>query len=158
MRAMTEREACALLKSRFEEAGYRIAENQPFAEAGVQFEIDGYDAAARVGYEYITDEAGDGWDVDGSVIATLDEHRKQGDLHILIIDETAAPDAAALDRAARAFLLELPKPRAEVPAKPKRAAKATAAPKDKKPDAPAKPKRAAKATAAPKKPAAKKKS
>ena len=126
---MTEREACALLKSRFEEAGYRIAENQPFAEAGVQFEIDGYDAAARVGYEYITDEAGDGWDVDGSVIAMLAERRKQGDLHILIIDETAAPDAAALDRAARAFHLELPKPRAEVPAKTKRAAKATAAPK-----------------------------
>jgi len=147
---MTEREACALLKARFEEAGYRIAENQPFAEAGVQFEIDGY--------EYITEEAGDSWDVDGRVIATLEQHRTQGDLHILIVDEAAAPDAAALDRAARAFLLELPKPKAEAPAKPKRAAKATAAPKDKKPEAAAKPKRAAKPTAAPKKPAAKKKS
>ena len=35
---MTEREACALLKSHFEAAGYKIDENQPFDEDGVTFE------------------------------------------------------------------------------------------------------------------------
>lgn len=130
---MTEREACALLKSRFEAAGYKIAENQPFDEGGVTFEIDGFDADARVGYEYVTEEAGDSWDVDGRVIETLAERRKAGDLMILVIDEAAAPDATALEGAARAFLSEIAKPEKPKPAKPKRAAKSTAAPKEKKP-------------------------
>jgi hypothetical protein len=125
---MTEREACTLLKSRFEAAGYKIAENQQFDEDGVTFEIDGFDATARVGYEYVTEEAGDSWDVDGRVIETLAQRHKAGDLHVLVIDEAAAPDAAAVERAAQAFLAEIAKP-----AKPKRAAKAkTAAPKEKK--------------------------
>jgi hypothetical protein len=127
MEVMTEREACALLKSRFEAAGYRIAENQAFDEQGVTFELDGFDRERRVGYEYVTEEAGDSWDVDGTVIAALDARRKLGELFILIIDEANAPDAAALDRAARAFLVELPgskaKPAARPAAKPK--AKAT---------------------------------
>ncbi len=109
---MTEREACALLKARFEQAGYQIAENQPFDEDGVTFEIDGFDATARVGYEYITEEAGDSWDVDGTVIATLEARREQGTLHVLVIDEATAPDPTTLESAARAFLLALPKPAA----------------------------------------------
>jgi hypothetical protein len=125
---MTEREACALLKSHFEAAGYKIAENQAFDEDGVTFEIDGFDATARVGYEYVTEEAGDSWDVDGRVIEALAERRKAGDLHVFVIDEAAAPDAKALERAAQAFLAEIAKP-----AKPKRATKAkAAAPKEKK--------------------------
>ncbi len=47
---MQEREACALLKARFEAAGLHIAENVMFDEAGVRFDMDGFDAAARVGY------------------------------------------------------------------------------------------------------------
>lgn len=149
---MTEREACALLKARFEEAGYQIAENQPFDEDGVTFEIDGFDATARVGYEYITEEAGDSWDVDGAVIATLEARRKQGTLHVLVIDEATAPDPAALESAARAFLLELPKPATvaeptaepEPPKPPKRTTKAT------KPKAEPKPKPKSKAELKPK--------
>jgi len=135
---MTEREACTLLKSQFEAAGYKIAENQPFDEDGVTFEIDGFDATARVGYEYVTEEAGDSWDVDGRVIETLAERHKAGELHVLVIEETAAPDATAIERAAKAFLAEIAKPEKAKAAKPKRVtAKATAAPKEKK--APAKP-------------------
>jgi hypothetical protein len=136
MRAMTEREACALLKARFEEAGFQIAENQPFADDGIAFELDGFDAARRVGYEYITEEAGDSWDVDGDVIAKLDERRKAGQLFILAITETAAPDAPALEAAARAFLASLPKPaKTKRVAKPKKpaAAKTKEKAKDKKP-------------------------
>ena len=128
--AVEERSACAQLKRRFEAAGFHIEENQTFDEDGVWFEIDGFDAARRVGYEYVTKEAGDGWDVDGDVIAQLAERRKRGELHVLVVDEADAPDAASLDRAIDAFLGELPA-RATAPAAapPAAAAAATGAAK-----------------------------
>jgi hypothetical protein len=160
---MTEQSACALLKARFEKAGYAIAENVAFDEDGVAFEVDGFDAAKRVGYEYITDEAGDSWDVDNEVIAKLAARRDAGELFILVVGEAEAPDAAALGRAADLFLGQL----AEIerdgkkPAKPAPAKKAAAKPAAK---AAAKAKPAPKAAAkpaakkpAPKKPASKKK-
>jgi hypothetical protein len=104
---MTERDACALLKARFEKAGFTIAENVPFDEAGVTFEVDGFDAGKRVGYEYLTEEAGDGWDVDGTVIAALEARRDAGELYILVVDEKDAADPAALTRAADVFLEQL---------------------------------------------------
>lgn len=113
--AVEERAACIQLKRRFEAAGFRIKENHTFDEQGVWFEIDGFDAARRVGYEYVTAEAGDGWDVDGDVIAALTERRKRGELYVLVVDEADAPDAAALDRAIDAFLAALP---AQKPAEP----------------------------------------
>jgi len=103
-----ERSACAQLKRRFEAAGFQIKENQTFDEDGVWFEIDGFDAARRVGYEYVTKEAGDGWDVDGNVIAALSERRKRGELHVLVVDEADAPDAETLDHAIDEFLRSLP--------------------------------------------------
>jgi len=143
---MTERQACALLKAAFERAGYTIEENRAFDEDGVHFEIDGYDEDRRVGYEYVTREAGDDWDVDGEVIAKLAERRARGDLFVLVVDEREADDAAALERAAGAFLASLP-----TAAKTK-AGKADKSDKsDKKPTAKAKADKADKA----KKPAAK---
>ena len=102
--AVEERAACAQLKKRFEAAGFRIKENQTFDEDGVRFNIDGFDAERRVGYEYVTKEAGDGWDVDDDVIAALAERRKRGELHVLVVDEADAPDAATLDAAIDEFL------------------------------------------------------
>ena len=102
-----ERSACAQLKRRFEAAGFQIKENQRFDEDGVWFEIDGYDAARRVGYEYLTKEAGDGWDVDGDVITYLAARHDRGDLYVLVVDENDAPDAATLDRAVDAFFGDL---------------------------------------------------
>jgi hypothetical protein len=126
-----ERLACAQLKRRFEAAGFHIEENQLFEEDGVRFEIDGFDAQRRVGYEYVTKEAGDGWDVDDDVIEALAERGKRGELHVLVVDEVDAPDAASLDAAIDAFLKTVPdsgkrldapdaaKPKAEAkPAKP----------------------------------------
>ncbi len=107
MRNMEERAACALLKARFEAAGFQIVENRGFAEAGVEFEIDGYDPARRVGYEYVSEEAGDGWDVDTVVVGKLDAARKTGDVFILVVDEHDAPDADSLGARADAFLAEL---------------------------------------------------
>jgi hypothetical protein len=108
---MQERQACALLKARFEAAGLRIAENVMFDEDGVRFEIDGFDADARVGYEYVTDEAGDSWDVDDQVQQALAARRAKGELFVLVVTEADAPDAVVLGNRADAFLAELPKPR-----------------------------------------------
>jgi hypothetical protein len=102
-----ERAACALLKQRFEAAGFTIEDNRPFDEDGIRFEIDGFDPHRRVGYEYLSEEAGDSWDVDEAVIAALEERRKRGELHILIVDESHAPDPASLATAADAFLADL---------------------------------------------------
>ena len=104
---MEERAACALLKQRFEAAGFTIEDNLPFDEDGIRFEIDGFDAQHRVGYEYATDEAGDSWDVDDAVIATLEERRKRGEVYILVVREADARDAQSLGVAADAFLAEL---------------------------------------------------
>jgi hypothetical protein len=145
---MTEQSACALLKARFEKAGYAISENVAFDEDGVAFEVDGFDAAKRVGYEYITDEAGDTWDVDNEVVAKLAARRDAGELFILVVGESDAPDAAALGRAADLFLGQL----AEIEGDGKKPAKAKPAKKD-APKAAA-PKAAAKKPA-PGKPAAK---
>ena len=123
---MTEREACALLKQKFEAAGFDITENVMFEEADIRFEIDGWDAAARVGYEYVTEEAGDSWDIDAEVQKKL---AAKGDLHVLVVDESAAPDAAALGKVADAFLAtHASKPRkrpASPPKKPPAAKPAT---------------------------------
>jgi hypothetical protein len=116
---MTERDACALLKARFEQAGYAIAENITLDDQGVHFEIDGYDADKRVGYEYVTEEAGDSWDVDGDVIDALNAARRAGELFVLVVNEADAPDAKLLGKAADAFIASL----VEKPAKKKPAPK-----------------------------------
>lgn len=150
---MTERDACALLKARFEAAGYQITENEPFDEDGIHFEIDGFDAGARVGYEYITDEAGDTWDVDDAVVAALAARLREGTLSVLVIGENDAPDAAALARAADAFLKSLAagspavKPAA---AKPPKAPKKTAVAKKPAPKKAAAARTKAKTTTRPK--------
>lgn len=120
---MDERKAGALLKARFEAAGFKIEENRSFDEGGVRFEIDGYDATRRVGYEYVTREAGDDWDVDGDVIAALAARKQKGELYVLVVDETDAPDEASLGEAVDEFLDELRErdviPKAKPAAKPK---------------------------------------
>jgi hypothetical protein len=124
------------LKQRFEAVGFHIKENQTFDEDGVRFDIDGFDAARRVGYEYVTSEAGDGWDVDDDVIAALEERRSRGELYVLVVDEADAPDQAALDEAIDDFLEELrdrgamPQAAAPaLPAKPSSGASSQPAPK-----------------------------
>jgi len=140
---MTEKDACALLKARFQKAGYKIAENVAFDEDGVAFEVDGFDAAKRVGYEYVTDEAGDTWDVGSDVVSALEARRDAGELFILVVGETDAPDVAALGRAADLFLGQLAEIEADQKPKKKPAAK-----KKPPPTPPAKKKPAAKKPAA----------
>ena len=130
---MEETAACALLKARFEAAGYRIEENIDFDEDGVRFELDGFDPDKRVGYEYVSSDAGDGWDVDDSVIAALAARRDKGELFVLVIDERDAPDPGALGAKADAFLATLPKEQPKKkPASPKKKPAAKKKPASKK--------------------------
>jgi hypothetical protein len=105
--SVTEDEGTALLFVRFTEAGYRIARDFHFDEGGVQVDLDGWDASARVGYEYITAEAGDHRQFDAETLARLEERMAKGELHVFLIDEHDAMTEASLDSAARGFLAAL---------------------------------------------------
>jgi hypothetical protein len=102
-----EAEGTALLLARFTEAGYSIAPNFHFEEDAISVDLDGWDAAARVGYEYITAEAGDTRQFDPPTLARFEEKMEKGDLFVLLIDEHEAVTAESLDAAARGFLAAL---------------------------------------------------
>ncbi len=104
---MRETEGTALLLARFGEAGYAIAENFHFHEGDIEVDLDGWDAAARVGYEYLTAEAGDFAQFDPATLARFEGRMAKGELFVLLVDEHEAVTAEALDAAARGFLAEL---------------------------------------------------
>jgi hypothetical protein len=100
---LTEAEGCALLKARFEAAGFTMSENQRFTDHGVDVTLDGIDVEKGVGYEFITTAAGDRAEFTPEVVAKLEEAMKQGQLKLLLIDE-ADVDADSLSFAAEQFL------------------------------------------------------
>jgi hypothetical protein len=102
---MTELEGCAVLKARFEAAGCRIIENHPLGE--VPIELDGWDAERRVGYEWITTEAGDRDEVTPEVVAALEHKMAAGELYVLLVDEYDVDGPEELARAADRFLARL---------------------------------------------------
>lgn len=101
---MNEAEGCALLKQQFAAAGYDISEHFPFAEQGIHFSVDGFDPVRRVGYEYITTEAGDRTEITPEVVAALEQRMARGELYILLIDECDVAFPAELAHAAEEFL------------------------------------------------------
>jgi hypothetical protein len=109
LRAVTENEGKDLLEARFTRAGYQIVRDCRFAEGGIVIDLDGWDASARVGYEYITREAGDDRQFDPETVARLEQRMQNGELALLLIDEREAVTAAALEAAADGFLAELAK-------------------------------------------------
>lgn len=104
---MTEAEGTALLLARFAAAGYKIAENFHFREGDIEVDLDGWDAAARVGYEYLTQEAGDFVQFDTETLSRFEARMEKGELFVLLVDEHEAVKAEALDAAATGFLEEL---------------------------------------------------
>jgi hypothetical protein len=50
---LSEFDGCDLLARLFRARGYAIKRNQIFREYGVEFHVDGWDAKARVGFEYL---------------------------------------------------------------------------------------------------------
>tara|TARA_R110002072_G_scaffold42798_2_gene120662 strand:+ start:847 stop:1218 length:372 start_codon:yes stop_codon:yes gene_type:complete len=100
---LTEAEGCALLKVRFKEAGFAVQERFQFEEVGVSVELDGFDPAARVGYEYLTTEEGDRIEFTPAVVEALEGLMKKGELFLLMVDEREV-DARGLSLAAERFL------------------------------------------------------
>jgi len=101
---VTEKEGCEILRRCFTEAGLVIQDGYPLDAEGIVVNLDGFDPARRVGYEYITTEAGDRADVTPDVVAALDERMEKGDLFVLLIDEEDVRDEASLRKAAARFL------------------------------------------------------
>jgi hypothetical protein len=106
---MNERDGAALLKGVFEAAGLAIEDDYPFAEGDVRVSLDGFDPARRVGYEYITTEAGDREEVTPEVVAELEARMRRGELFVLLVDERDVTDEASLRFAAEGFLAALRK-------------------------------------------------
>jgi hypothetical protein len=157
--SLSEAAGCDLLAKVFRARGYTIARNLQFREYGVEFHIDGWDAKARVGFEYLSSEDEDHDDLSVVEYQALMEQQRRGELSLFVIDEVEPFSAADLEEQANEFLDEV-----EAARKSRRGAggRKAVAKKRVKPakkaagkKAAAKP--AAKAPAAAKKPAAKKK-
>jgi hypothetical protein len=101
---LTEKQGCDVLARVFRAAGFHIEENVPFAEDGVAVSLDGWDAKHRVGYEFVTNEAGDRAEFTPHVIANLEQRMLRGELYVLLIDEKDIMTEGALTEAAESFL------------------------------------------------------
>ena len=104
---LSESEGRSVLKRLFEASGYRITEDFPFREGDVAFNADGWDAEARVGYEYMTHESRDHEDLAPDELVRIGEWIEDGKLYLFIVDETDIVESEDLALAAEAFLLEV---------------------------------------------------
>jgi len=109
---LDEDEGCAVLLRVFVERGYRPVRDVRFAEGDVTFDIDGWDAEARVGFEYMTRHAGDHDDLTQEELGVLEARMRRGELFVFIVDETDIADAGELEWAAHRFLDEVQRRRA----------------------------------------------
>lgn len=101
---LSESEGTALLRRCFEAAGLRIEADHPISVVGKTVRLDGFDTARRIGFEYLTHEAGDRDELTPDVIAALEEKMGVGELFVLLIDEEEVSSPEALERAAEHFL------------------------------------------------------
>lgn len=104
---LSEAEGCDILHAVFRARGYQTLANVAFAEDGVDFDADGWDPEARVGFEYMSSETDDHDDLGPDELARLAERMDRGELFFFIIDESEVPDAATLRWAAERFLDEV---------------------------------------------------
>lgn len=104
---LSESEGCAVLHRVFRERGFAVQQNVPFDEDGVRFEADGWDPGARVGYEFMTAEAGDHAELGAAALRTLGEWTASGRAFFFIVDEADVADAEELAWAAGKFLDEV---------------------------------------------------
>lgn len=102
-----EREGCAILTRVFEARGYQIARDVALELPGATFVADGWDAAARVGFEYVTHEAGDRLDLSEDEIEALSAMMERDELYLFVIDEVEIASAGDLEWAAGRFLDEV---------------------------------------------------
>ncbi len=104
---MDERKGSLLLATLFRAEGLEIAENVRFEEAGISVTLDGYDSKRRIGFEFITTEAGDREEFTADVLVTLEQKMRDGSLYLFLIDENDISSEEELSRYASMFLSEL---------------------------------------------------
>ncbi|MDA0254858.1 MAG: hypothetical protein O3C39_10145 [Planctomycetota bacterium] len=104
---LTETKACDLLTRLFRGRGYRIVRNIPFREYGVSFHIDGWDAKARIGFEFLSSEDDDHDDLSLEEYKTLMAAQQRGELALFVIDEVEPLSAADLEYTVNEFLDEV---------------------------------------------------
>jgi hypothetical protein len=104
---LSETEGCDLLTRLFRARGYTIARNLPFREYGVEFHIDGWDADARVGFEFLSSEDDDHDDLSLVEYQALWTAQQLGELALFIVDEVEPLSAADLAESANEFLDEV---------------------------------------------------
>ena len=109
---LTEQEGCDVLARVFAARGFHVERDVFFDEAGVSFTVDGWDREARVGFEYMTREAGDHEDLTADEIGRLAARMERGELYVFLVDETDVADARELEEAAAKFIDEVEKRRA----------------------------------------------
>ena len=103
---LSETKACDLLARLFRARGYTIARNISFREYGVSFHIDGWDAKARVGFEFLSSEDEDHDDLTLREYQTLMAAQQRGELALLILDEVEPLSVVDLKAMADEFLDE----------------------------------------------------
>jgi len=103
---LSETKACDLLARLFRARGYTIVRNIEFREYGVSFHIDGWDAKARVGFEFLSSEDEDHDDLTLREYQTLMAAQQRGELALMILDEVEPLSVADLKVMADEFLDE----------------------------------------------------
>jgi hypothetical protein len=104
---LSETQACDLLARLFRDRGYKVVRNIPFHDHGVSFHIDGWDAKARVGFEFLTSEDDDHDDLTLREYQTLMAAQQRGELALFILDEVEPLSATDLTAMANDFLDEV---------------------------------------------------
>ena len=104
---ISETKACDLLARIFRSRGYAIARNVTFREYGVEFHADGWDAKARVGFEFLSSEDDDHDDLTLAEYQTLMAAALRGELALFVIDEVEPLSTSELFEAAEEFLDEV---------------------------------------------------
>jgi hypothetical protein len=108
---LSEAEGRALLLAKFTDAGFAIEADVVVNVDGHLLTLDGYDASARVGYEYLTEEAEDAREFTPAAVAALEATIAAGRLALLLVDEYEALTADALGTAADGFLTRVVGPK-----------------------------------------------
>jgi len=93
---LREAEGCEILHAVFRARGYQTRADVAFAEEGVEFDADGWDPEARVGFEYTSSESGDHDDLSPDQLVRLAARMDRGELFFFIIDELEVPDGDRL--------------------------------------------------------------
>jgi hypothetical protein len=102
-----EVEGCEILHAVFQARGYHTRADVRFVEDGVEFDADGWDQDARVGFEYLSSEAADHDDLSPDELTRLAARMDRGELFFFIIDAAEVADAEMLRWAAGRFLDEV---------------------------------------------------